>query len=88
MNKTFDEPYVLKRLHWIQKFTFFGFLVFLIWKSIKNGGQKNRFIVDIRKFNDLFIFNAYFFPAQSEIIGVCEKCIYITIIDAANFFYQ
>lgn len=56
-----------------------------VWKVIE---KKKRVIVDIREFNKITQFDAYFMQLQSNLIFVVIECIYINIFDCTSFFHQ
>jgi len=70
--------------------------VFVVWKWVtridKNGVSKlkrvGRAVVDNRPTNKNLVPDLYLLPAQDDIIAMARGKRFITIVDAAKFFYQ
>ena len=58
----------------------------MIWKNTLNE-SKSRTIVDIRALNKIIISDAYLVSIQAKILTLIMHVIYISIINAAAFFY-
>ena len=54
----------------------------------KKSFRKNRVMIDIREFNKISEFDAYFMSLQSNIIFSIQKCKFISIINCVVFFHQ
>ena len=52
-----------------------------------DGTRKGRAVVDIRGLNAITLPDIYALPLQVELISAVKGCKYITVIDAASFFY-
>lgn len=68
--------------------TFFSFLVFIIYKTDSHNKRKSHAVIDIRKLNNLVLFNSYSLLLQSKIIAKIQRCINLAVCNAASFFYQ
>ena len=88
VDKTFDELQRLDCLKYTTSPTPFSFPVFVIWKTVANSEKKGQAIVDIRKLNNLVIFDAYPLPLQSKIIANIQEYTNLAMLDVASFFYQ
>ena len=88
VNKTFNKLHEQGRLVWTNQSTPFSYPVFVVWKTLANGERKGRPVVDIRALNDLIVPDAYPLPLQSDVIASLQGCRYISVCDAASFFYQ
>lgn len=91
IDQTFDELHKQGRMSWSKHPTPFGFPVFVVWRAVQVDGQthrKGRAVVDIRGLNFITVRDTYPLPLQGEIILSVRGCYYITIVDAASFFYQ
>jgi hypothetical protein len=69
-----------------------GFPVFVVWRTVtdKDGNekQKGRVVVDLRAANKEAEPDAYPIPLQTDIVNLVRGRVYISVIDAAKFFYQ
>ena len=75
-------------LEYITDPTHFNFPVFVIYKTDSHGKRKGRAVVDIRKLNDLVLFDSYPLSLQLEIIANVQEYTKLAVFDAASFFYQ
>jgi hypothetical protein len=50
--------------------------------------RKERAVIDIRGLNAIIVSDAYFMPAQTEIIAAVAECQYISVMNALEYFYQ
>ena len=64
-----------------------GFFCFVVWINV-NGKPKNRVVVDIRALNKITMPDAYPVFSQTEILSQIKNSKFISVVDAANFFYQ
>ena len=92
IDKKFDVLHIQNKIKWSTKLTSYVFSVFVVWHTMhlqnKASLRKNRMIVDIKKFNKIFKFDAYFMFLQSDIISCLQKCKFISIMNCASFFHQ
>lgn len=88
VNKTFDKIHCLGCLKFTTEYTLFSFLVFVICKANAEGKKKDKAMVDIRKLNEMVLFNSYALFLQSEIIANVQGCTNLAILNTASFFYQ
>ena len=88
INVTFDQLHSQNRLQWTTSSTPFSYPVFIIWKTLPSGERKGRAVINIRGFNQFTLSNAYPIPSQNEIINEIQGHKYITVVNAASFFYQ
>lgn len=88
IDATFDKLHHQNRLEWTQKATPFSFPCFVVWTKDDSGMPKGRVVVDIRALNKIVIPDAYPVPNQSDILAELAGCMYLTVVDAASFFYQ
>lgn len=52
------------------------------------GEQKKRVVTNIQELNKMALADTYFLPLQTQVIALVARVGYITIVDAAAFFYQ
>ena len=88
VDKVFDKLQAQGRLEYTRQPTPFCFPVFVVHKTLANGADHGRPVVDIRRLNQVSVRDAYPLPSQSEIIGLISGCQYVTCVDGASFFYQ
>lgn len=65
----FTKIQCLSRLKYITLRIFYGFFVFVVYKTNAKRERKEHLVVDIRKLNELVILDAYSFPLQLNIIA-------------------
>ena len=88
VDKVFDKLQAQGRLEYTKQPTPFCFPVFVVHKTLPDGTQHGRPVVDIRKLNQVSIRDAYPLPQQSDIIALIAGCRFVTCVDGASFFYQ
>ena len=93
IDQQFDELQRQSKLKFITQSTFFSYSVFVIWKTVHKPNdlpseRKNRIMIDIRDLNKIIELNTYFMPLQANVTALVAGCPYISIFDAASFFYQ
>ena len=88
IDKVFNELHEQGRLEWTKESTPFSFPVFVVWKTLVDGKPKGRPVVDVRRFNELLVRDAYPVPLQQDVIDMLTGCLYISVMDATSFFYQ
>lgn len=80
---TFDELHILNKMHFINWFTLYNYLIFIIWRdTIKD--HKKRSIINIRHFNNIIESNNYSLSLQLNIIVIVLINFYILSIDAID----
>lgn len=91
IDKEFDRLHKQGKLEWTSEATEYGFPVFVVWKTVKEDGrdiQKGRPVIDIRALNAIAKGDAYPMQTQSDMISRMAGAFFITVVDAAAFFYQ
>ena len=89
VDNTFDELQRQSKLSYITKSTLFSFSCFVVWKESESfDKRKDRIVVDIRDLNAISQFDAYSISLQIDVLQAVQNCIYISIIDCFEFFYQ
>ncbi len=88
INETFDKLHNQEKMHWIKKFTAHEALVFVIWRQMSDDERKKRVVINIRDLNKIVEFDSYSMFFQTNIINAVTDAKYISMIDAAAFFYQ
>ena len=88
VDDTFDKLHEQGRMGWTSQSTPFSFPVFVVWKTMSNGERKGRAVIDIRGLNAVTQTDVYPLPLQGDMIAAVRNCKYITVIDAASFFYH
>ena len=92
INEMFDKLHAQERMKYSKQSTSYDYFVFVVWQTILKSDQKsirkNRVVVDIRDFNKIVESDNYFMSLQFDIIFVVAECKYISVFDAATFFYQ
>jgi hypothetical protein len=71
----------------VDKPTQFGFPVFVIWRLVDRK-PKERVVVDLRDLNKDVIEDSYPLPKQENILSFDGGAKYLTVVDAAQLFYQ
>ena len=66
----------------------YGAPVFIIWQTLPSGKRKGRIITNIRGLNRMVWTNLYPMPLQRNVIAIVAGARYISVVDAAAFFYQ
>ena len=89
VDNTFDELQKQNKLSYITKSTLFSFSCFVVWKESESlDKKKDRVVVDIRDLNAISQFDAYSIFLQVDVLQAVQNCIFISIIDCFEFFYQ
>ena len=88
IDETFDKLYKQGRMEWSTNSTPFSYPIFVVWTMKPNGTRKGRAVMDIRGLNTITLPDIYALPLQVELISAVKGYKYITVIDAASFFYQ
>jgi hypothetical protein len=87
LNKTFDPMHEQGRMQWVDEPSPFAHPVFVVWRTV-HGNEKGRVVIDMRQLNKYGVPDCYPLPLQQEVIQSLRSKRYITVIDAASFFYQ
>lgn len=93
VDETFDKLHETGRMVWADKPTLLGFPVFVVRKTSrdpKTGEIKDvgRAVVDICPLNKVSVKDSYPIPRQEDIIAKVRGKKFISVMDAASFFYQ
>jgi len=85
--------HVQSKMHWTKENTPFGYPVFVVWKTVYEGPEKNpirkgRVVVDIRGLNKITEVDSYPIPLQGDIISAVRGAQYISTVDCTGFFHQ
>ena len=88
VDEVFDKLQRQGRLEYTKQPTPFCFPVFVVHKTLPDGSDHGRPVVDIRKLNQVSVRDAHPLPPQSEVIALIQGCLYVTCVDGASFFYQ
>ena len=88
IDDTFDKLHEQGRMQWTIDSTPFSFPAFVVWTEKPDGTRKGRPVIDIRGLNAITRTDVYALPLQADLISAVKGCVYITVVDAAAFFYQ
>ncbi len=88
IDEIFNKLHEQRKMHWTKKSIAHEASVFVVWRQMSNDEKKNRVVIDIRDFNKIVEFDSYSMFLQVDIIFVVTNSRFISIIDAAAFFYQ
>ncbi len=88
IDETFDKLHQQNKMHWIKKFTTHEAFVFVVWRQLSKNEKKRRVIINIRELNKVVETDSYSMSLQTNIISSIADAKFISIIDAAVFFYQ
>ena len=92
VDKKFDKLHNQIKMSWIIEATSHKYSIFVIWRTIqlfdKKSKRKKRAIIDIRELNKITKSNNYFMQLQFDITSIVQNCLYITIVNYSEFFYQ
>ena len=88
VDKVFDKLQRQGRLEFTKQPTPFCFPVFIVHKTLPDGKDHGRPVVDIRKLNQASVRDVYPLPPQSEVIALTQGYLFVTCVDGASFFYQ
>ena len=88
----FDKLHEQSRMKYSKHSTSHDYSVFVTWRTILRSGQesvrKNRVVVNIRELNKITQTDSYSMSLQTNITSAVTKCDFISVFDAAVFFYQ
>lgn len=84
----FPKIQCLSRLKYITSRIFYGFFVFIVYKTNTKRKRKEHLVIDIHKLNELVIPDTYSFPLQLNIIANVQWYTNLAILNIAFFFYQ
>jgi Reverse transcriptase (RNA-dependent DNA polymerase)/RNase H-like domain found in reverse transcriptase/Integrase zinc binding domain len=87
LDKTFDPMHEQGRMKWVDEPSPFAHPVFVVWRTV-HGNEKGRVVIDMRQLNKYGVPDCCPLPLQHEIIQTLRQKRFITVIDAASFFYQ
>ena len=62
--------------------------MFVVWRTLPSSKQKKLIVTNIREFKSIVFADIYSMPLQMQIIALVAGSKYISIVDAAAFFYQ
>lgn len=88
IDQTFNKLQDQGRLEWTKNATPFSFPCFMVWTKDDKGLPKGRVVVDIRALNKITVPDTYPVPKQSDILAEVAGSYFLTVMDAASFFYQ
>jgi DNA-binding ferritin-like protein (Dps family) len=88
IDETFDKLHQQNKMHWTIEFTVHEASIFVVWRQIFEDDKKKRVIVNIRDLNKIVEFDSYSMSFQTNIINAVAEFKYISVINAAAFFYQ
>ena len=88
IDKTFDLLHKEEKMEWSNNPTQYEALVFVIWRTLLLGEQKGRVVTNICKLNRIVMADMYPMPLQTRVIALVAGSCYITVVDAAAFFYK
>lgn len=88
IDETFNLLHQQGKMKWSTKPTQYGAPVFVIWRTLPSGEQKRRVMTDIRELNKMALVDLYPMPLQGDVIAIVSRSRYLTVVDAAAFFYQ
>ena len=58
IDKKFNRLYEKEKMSWTERFTIYDYLIFVVWKIV-NGERKEKVMINIRRLNKIFKFDAY-----------------------------
>ena len=92
IDEMFNKLHKQERMKYIKYSTAHDYSVFVVWRTILKSGQesvrKDRVVIDIRELNKITETDNYFMSLQTDITSAVTECKYISVFDAAIFFYQ
>ncbi len=88
IDEIFDKLHDQRKMHWIKESTTHEASVFVVWRQMSNDERKKRVVIDIRDLHKIVEFDSYSMSLQTNIISAVADSKYISMIDAAAFFYQ
>ena len=87
VDDTFGELHNQEKMEFTKKPTKHGYPVFVVWKESAHL-RKGRVVIDTRGLNKLAEDDCYPMPRQEDITAAVAGCPYISVVDAASYFYQ
>ncbi|KAJ9482339.1 hypothetical protein VN97_g11100 [Penicillium thymicola] len=91
IDKVFDNLKAQSKLDWATEHTPTGYPVFVAYRDVIKNGVKTRVgrpVVDLRDANAEAVKDMYPVPTQDDILQLCHGKDFITVFDAAAWFYQ
>ena len=91
VNKIFDKLHNQKHMIWTENHILSDYLIFIIWwDALINDKitKKEWVVVNLRDFNKIMKSDIYSILLQTDIIQAITECSYISVLNAASFFYQ
>ena len=92
IDQEFDKLQRQGKLEYTTQPTPFSYPVFVVWRTIHKPDEpperKGRVVVDIRGLNKITKRDTYPMPLQADVTALVAGCPYISVFDAASFFYQ
>ena len=92
IDKEFDKLQAQGKLEYTSQPTPYSYPVFVVWRTVHRPDEpperKGRVVVDIRGLNKATIPDTYPMPLQADVTALVAGCPYISVFDAASFFYQ
>ena len=88
----FDKLHEQSRMKYFKHFISHDYSVFVTWRIIFKSDQesvrKDRVVVNIRELNKITQTDSYSMSLQTNITSAVTECDFISVFDAAVFFYQ
>ena len=91
VNKILNKLHNQKKLSWAENHISSEYSVFVVWQNvIKNDKiiKKKQLIINLWNLNKITESDFYFTLFQTDIIQAVVSCLYISVLNAASFFYQ
>ena len=92
IDKEFDKLQTQDKLEYTSQPTPYSYPIFVVWRTVHRPDEpperKGRVVVNIRGLNKATIPNTYPMPLQTDVTALVADCPYISVFDAASFFYQ
>lgn len=92
IDQKFNKLQAQGKLEYTTQPTAFSYPVFVVWRTIHKPDEppmrKGRVVVDIRDLNKITELDTYPMPLQADITALVADCPYVSVFDAASFFYQ
>jgi hypothetical protein len=88
IDKIFNKLHEQFKMHRTTKSIVHDVSIFVIWRQTSSDEKKERIVVDIREFNKIVEADSYFMSLQVDIISTIAESKFISMINAAAFFYQ
>ena len=87
INKKFDWLHEKEKMSWTKRFTIYNYSIFVVWRIV-NDERKEKIMIDIRKLNKIFEFDAYSMFFQLNVTAAVMSASYISVMNCASFFHQ